>query len=247
MAHVSCKPLVSPPNIFRSAELSCITVMVARRKVVVPRRTVHVGDSRIPVVTTVTARPAIARRWLHTAVWLQGRRLRSGGDLTVGLGVQWKPPCRKLPSGAVPRPATLQLCRGNHCLVFQVARAGAAPNILRRLLADARVLFAAYRAAYDRRLLRAHHRLDVASVMELRGAAGMGGASMEEMAEKLRGAKFKKNHEKLLGVRGALKPRSVGTSDWDAERLSLDQVRYACVDAYLSFRLGGCIRRLGAD
>jgi len=118
--------------------------------------------------------------------------------------------------------------------VFQIGRASTVPNILRRLLADARVSFAAYNAAYDRRLLRAHHRLDVASVMELRGAAGMGGASMEEMAEK------------LLGVRGARKPRSVGTSDWDAERLSPDQVRYACVDAYLSFRLGACIRRLGA-
>ncbi|KAJ1282827.1 hypothetical protein BS78_03G081500 [Paspalum vaginatum] len=208
--------------------------MVARRNPVVPRRTVHVGDSRIPVLTTVTARPAVARRWLHTAVWLQGRRLRSGADLTVGLGVQWRPPYCKLPSGAVPRPATLQLCAGKHCLVFQIARAGAVPNILRRLLADARVLFAAYRAAYDRQLLRAHHRLDVASMVELRGAAGMGDASMEEMAAK------------LLGIRGARKWRSVGTGDWDAERLSPDQVRYACVDAYLSFRLGAYIRRLGA-
>ena len=34
------------------------------------------------------------------------------------------------------------------------------------------------------------------------------------------------------------KPKHVTMSKWDAEHLSLAQVKYACVDAYYSYKLG---------
>ncbi|KAJ1279004.1 hypothetical protein BS78_04G122000 [Paspalum vaginatum] len=167
-------------------------------------------------------------------MWRQGRRLHSGSDLTMGLGVQWTPPNRKLPAGAEPRPGTLQLCSGNHCLVFQIAQAGAVPNILRRILADGRVTFAAYNVASDCRKLWAHHGLEVRSTLELRraaAAAGLGNASLADMAER------------LLGIRGVGKSKRVCTSKWGGRRLSRNQVRHASVDAYLSCLLGVCLRR----
>lgn len=44
--------------------------------------------------------------------------------------------------------------------------------------------------------------------------------------------------ERFLGFRGVGKPRWISTSDWDALHLSVDQVQYAALDAYLSFLLG---------
>ncbi|CAN6222147.1 unnamed protein product [Urochloa humidicola] len=212
--------------------------MVARRNPAVPRRRVRVAGC--PVQTTVTARPAVARRWVYVTLWRQRHRLHSAAGLTVGLGVQWTPPFRfrrRLPAGAEPRPGTLQLCVGNRCLVFQLARAGGAvPQILRRFLADDRVTFAAYNVESDRRKLRAHHGLEVESALELRGAAaGMGNASMAAMADW------------LLGIRdGVDKSALVSTSKWDGANLSREQVRYATVDAYISCRLGVHLRRRAA-
>ena len=205
--------------------------MVARgRNTAVPSRTLHVGG--YPVVTTVTARPGVVRRWLYTTMWRQRQNLHSAAGLTVGLGVQWTPPFRKLPGGAEPRPGTLQLCAGNRCLIYQIARAGGVvPKILRRFLADARITFAVYGVASDCRKLRAHHGLELGSTLELQGAAGMGNASMAEMADR------------LLGIRGGVeKSRRIGTSTWDGAKLSRGQVRYACVDAFLSHCLGDHIR-----
>ncbi|CAN6209115.1 unnamed protein product [Urochloa humidicola] len=215
--------------------------MVARRNPAVPRRRVRVAGC--PVQTTVTARPAVARRWVYVTLWRERRRLHSAAGLTVGLGVQWTPPFRfrcRLPAGAEPRPGTLQLCVGNRCLVFQLARAGggAVPQILRRFLSDGRVTFAAYNVGSDRRKLRVHHGLEVESALELRGAAaGMAGnASMAAMADR------------LLGIRRGVveKPEKVSTSRWDGAILSREQVRYAAVDAYISCRLGVLLRRRAA-
>ncbi|KAG2631226.1 Werner Syndrome-like exonuclease [Panicum virgatum] len=206
-------------------------MVVRRRNPAVPRRTVRVAGC--PVQTTVTARPAIVRRWVYVTLWLNRRRLLSFSGLTVGLGVQWAPPFRRLPAGAEPRPGTLQLCVGNRCLIFQLARA-AVPQILRRFLADARATFAARNVEADLRKLRAHHGLEVRSALELRAASGMGNASTATMAER------------LLGIRGLEKPGKVGTSRWDAPRLSRKQERYAAADAYVACRLGVYFRRRAA-
>ncbi|KAL6647651.1 hypothetical protein ACP70R_015088 [Stipagrostis hirtigluma subsp. patula] len=198
---------------------------MAARRAAVSTRTVRVAGR--PVLTMVTARPGAARRWVRATMWRFAGRLRSAAGLTVGLGVQWTPPFRAV---AEPQPGTLQLCAGSRCLVFQLARAGAVPALLRRFLADERVTFAGYNVASDCRKLHAHHGLEVASTMELRRESGMGGASMARMAAT------------LLGIRGVEKPAEVGRSEWDAATLSKKQVRYACVDAYLSCRLGVRLR-----
>ncbi|KAL6880334.1 hypothetical protein ACP4OV_011899 [Aristida adscensionis] len=203
--------------------------MVAPGGCAATHTTVHVaGDT---VRTTVTARGDVVRRWVRVT---RGRLRRSAGGeearVVVGIGVQWTSPSGALPAGVEPRPCTLQLCAaGGRCLVFQLSRAGpAVPALLRRFLADGGVTFAGYNVAADCRKLRAHHGLEVASAMELRRASGMGDASMEEMAAA------------LLGVRagGAAKPGKTARDDWGAAKLSKKQVRYAVVDAYLSYRLG---------
>ncbi|WVZ61483.1 hypothetical protein U9M48_011346 [Paspalum notatum var. saurae] len=184
--------------------------------------TVRVSDRRF--TSLATSRPADARRWVTTTRWLHAGLLHRG-RLVVGLGVQWTAP--RLPlHGALPLPCTLQLCVGHRCLVFHIVHADAVPEALRRFLADPRVTFAGSGSANDARMLWAHYGLRVARGAELRAVAGMGNASVEDMARR------------FLGYAGIRKPRDVAMSAWHAPRLSLDQVQYASVDAYLAFRLG---------
>ncbi|CAD6221720.1 unnamed protein product [Miscanthus lutarioriparius] len=184
--------------------------------------TVRVYNERLAALAT--ARLADARRWVATTRWLHGSLLYRG-RLIVGLGVQWTPTRAPL-RGDTPVPATLQLCVGHRCLVFHLARAGPVPEALRRFLADPRVTFVGSGSAHDGRMLWEHYGLDVARGQDLRAVAGMGNASVEQMADR------------FLGYPGICKPRDVAMSAWHAPRLSLDQVQYASVDAYLAFRLG---------
>uniref|UniRef100_J3MI43 3'-5' exonuclease domain-containing protein n=1 Tax=Oryza brachyantha TaxID=4533 RepID=J3MI43_ORYBR len=112
----------------------------------------------------------------------------------------------------------------------EIARAAAAngvPAALQRFLADNGVAFVGYGVRSDCRKLAAHHEgVRVACTRELRSVTGMGNASMERMAEE------------LLGLAGMKKPVTVSRSRWDAPKLSKKQVKYACVDAFLSLRLG---------
>ncbi|GJN10537.1 hypothetical protein PR202_ga28636 [Eleusine coracana subsp. coracana] len=184
--------------------------------------TVRLAGHRFAVLAT--ARPSDARRWVATTRWLN-HALIFHARLIVGLGVQWTPPRRPL-GGAPPVPSTLQLCVGRRCLVFHLAQADAVPEALRRFLADPRITFVGFGSAHDQRMLWAHYRIHVARGRDLRAVAGMGNASMEEMADR------------ILGYPGVSKPRDVSMSAWHAPRLDMDQVLYAAVDAFLSFRLG---------
>src|SRR4051812_13488427 len=113
------------------------------------RRTQEVHVAGRSVLATVTAHPGVARRWMHTARWRNGGYLRSRAGLVVGMGVQWTAPFRRLPDGSEPRPATLQLCYGRRCLVFQIGRAGRVPRFLRRFMEDPRVDFVGYNIQSD--------------------------------------------------------------------------------------------------
>uniref|UniRef100_A0A0D3GLJ1 3'-5' exonuclease domain-containing protein n=1 Tax=Oryza barthii TaxID=65489 RepID=A0A0D3GLJ1_9ORYZ len=181
------------------------------------------GDA--PPGDTAAKRARTAARRQKTTVSARLRRSETKHDTYV-----WTPPFRA-PAAAARRPCTLQLCVGHRCLVFQLARAGAVPAVLRRFMADARAAFVAHNVRHDCRKLGEHHGLEVARGVELRRlVAGMGNASMERMAEE------------HLGLVGVWKPRRVGTSRWHARRLTKGQVEYACVDACLSFHLGYVVR-----
>ncbi|KAF6985355.1 hypothetical protein CFC21_003229 [Triticum aestivum] len=192
------------------------------------RRTQQVHVAGRTTLATVTSDPAVARRWVHTARWRKVGHLRSRAELIVGMGVQWTPSFRRLSDGAEARPATLQLCCGRRCLVFQIGRAGAGrvPLVLRRFLEDGRVDFVGYNVLSDCSKLSAHYGLRVACPQELRKVTGIGNASMESMAEQ------------VLGWRGVKKAERVGAGNWNVSTLSKKQVRYAAADAFVAYYLG---------
>ncbi|XP_047945373.1 exonuclease 3'-5' domain-containing protein 2-like [Salvia hispanica] len=172
------------------------------------------------VRTTVTSEPSVVRRWVH-AIRHRYSFHRHSGRLVAGLGVQW------VPGSAYA--ATLQLCVGSNCLIFQLSHAHRCPAVLRRFLLDPDVIrVGLWNHSDEAMLMRSEHALQVRQLLDVRNAARdlrgcRLGASMGELAEE------------ILGIYGMEKDNEVGRSDWEDEDLTWEQVEYACHDVFLSF------------
>lgn len=180
------------------------------------------------VRTVVTSKPAVVRSWVAKIRYRFRFRLRRG-QLVVGLGVQWTP-------GRNPAPATLQLCVGHYCLIFQLMYTDNCPAALRRFLADPDVTFVGAWNYRDQSLLRnSPHGLRISRLVEVRDLAsewrGCGkGASLGRLAAE------------ILGMDGVEKKEWVGRSNWEEEWLSEDQVEYACLDVFLVFLIARTLK-----
>jgi ribonuclease D len=148
----------------------------------------------------------------------------------VGLDVEWRPsPSRGVALGPV---ALLQLCVGRRCLVFQILRADYVPDSLFDFFADGRFTFVGVGIGGDARKLGAHYGLEVHNTVDLRylAADALGKPALRRTG--LQGVVWQ-----VMGVWPA-KPHHVQVSAWDAPRLSLEQLQYACADAFASFEVG---------
>ncbi|XP_027178143.1 uncharacterized protein LOC113777308 [Coffea eugenioides] len=192
-----------------------------------PQRRRNFVVIRLPhlVYTTVTSTPSVVKHWLFRICRHHVYRIHKG-RLVVGLGVQWTPGHRK-------SPATLQLCVGHQCLVFQLLHAPHAPLKLRRFLSNPNITFVGVSNKNDGALLRcSKHELCVSSTL----------VDLVDVASEERGYSKKISMEKLaelvVGMEGVKKEEWVGRSDWDEFWLSEHQVEYACLDAFVSFLIG---------
>ncbi|KAK8548859.1 hypothetical protein V6N13_054373 [Hibiscus sabdariffa] len=188
-------------------------------------RTFTVTFFSTPITTTVTATPSVVRDWLYRVLRTHSSRRHK---LIVGLGVQWNP----FSSDHPPPAATLQLCIGRQCLIFQLLHADSVPLSLRRFLDDPRNTFVGVWNHFDSaKLYWSHHELSISRLVDAHDvAADRYGLSRQLSMEKLA--------QTFLGAVGVKKPERIGASAWDAYWLSNEQVQYACVDAYVSFELG---------
>ncbi|KAL3850061.1 hypothetical protein ACJIZ3_011943 [Penstemon smallii] len=180
------------------------------------------------VRTVVTSTPSVVRNWLYMIRRRNYHRLRSR-RLVVGLGLQWAP-------GPDPHPATLQLCVGRHCLIFQLLYAAHSPAALHRFLSDPGLTLVGIWNYRDAPMLRnSKHRLHVSGLVDVR-----------HVASDLRGCSRRMSMESLasvvLGMDGLGKKKRVGRSAWDEKWLSDEQVEYACLDAFLCFLMGKALR-----
>lgn len=186
---------------------------------------VVVHSTRITV--TVTFNASVVRKWIRSALYFYRYQLNR---LVVGLGVQWVPDFIR---GEDNPAATLQLCIGRRCLVFQLLHSNGVPLLLRRFLLNPRYVFVGiwnHRDAY--KLSRSRHALEVHRLVDLRHHAvttrgeGLATKSMEEIAKE------------YLGFEGVGLEKSVSLSQWDEVRLSRKQVWQACYDVFVCFQVG---------
>ncbi|PON90397.1 DNA polymerase [Trema orientale] len=181
------------------------------------------------VQALVTNSPSMVESWISEIERIHHRRLNR---LVVGLDVEWRPSF----SRARNPLATLQLCVGRRCLIFQLLHAPYVPDALREFLSDGAYTFVGAGIGKDAEKLAEEQDLEVANWVDLGVLAAdvYGDRSM-------RGAGLKGLAREYLEMEME-KPRHVALSDWDSRWLSDEQVRYACTDAFVSFEVGRVLK-----
>ncbi|CAO2165812.1 unnamed protein product [Urochloa humidicola] len=180
-------------------------------------------DDGTAIRTTVTNSGDAVKHYLRE-VYTHGQRL------LVGLDTEW----RVIRSGE-HRMAVLQLCVGHRCLIFQIVHADYIPTVLHKFLANPDHIFAAVGVDNDVDRLYDDCKLIVANAVDLRGVAA-------DVLDKpgLRRAGLKTLACEVMGVH-VDKDKNVTCSDW-SQPLSMVQVRYACIDAFVSYEIGRLLR-----
>ncbi|KAK9290344.1 hypothetical protein L1049_008511 [Liquidambar formosana] len=178
------------------------------------------------IETLVTHTPSMVGSWIANVEHINRRRLNR---LVVGLDVEWRP---NFIRGVQNPAATLQLCVGRCCLIFQLLYAPRMPRSLKNFLSDSDYTFVGVGICSDVEKLWDGYGLEVANAVDL-GCL----AARQLGMRKLHRAGLKDLARGIL-EKDVEKPRSVTLSNWDQAWLSKAQVAYACVDAYLSYKIG---------
>jgi hypothetical protein len=182
--------------------------------------------------TTLADSGDVVDAWLGEIYHVHRRRLHR---LVIGLDVEWRPPSSYYGyyyNSHPPPVALLQICVGRRCLVFQILHADYIPDSLFDFFADDRFTFVGVGVHDDLAKLRAGYGLEAACAEDLRALAA------DELGNPaLRSAGLQALVWEVMGVQME-KPYRVRVSAWDARNLSYDQLKYACVDAFVSFEVG---------
>ncbi|KAL5706960.1 exodeoxyribonuclease I [Ranunculus cassubicifolius] len=179
-----------------------------------------------PINTLVTHTPSFVDQFITDILHSYRYKLN---NLIVGLDIEWRPNRHANTDNPV---ATIQLCVGRRCLIFQPIYAPAIPKSLIDFLNNPTYRFVGVGIEEDIEKLLLDYDLRVANPVDLRPLAV---AKLEN--NELRNAGLKNLASAVCGME-IEKPKRVTMSRWDIEWLTYEQIQYACVDAFLSFEIG---------
>ncbi|KAK7294617.1 hypothetical protein RJT34_17506 [Clitoria ternatea] len=176
--------------------------------------------------TLLTSEPSFVDSWISDI------RCRNRRNLLVGLDIEWRPNTQRNMQNPV---ATLQLCVGPSCLVFQILHAPFISQSLASFLSDPNHTFFGVGIEEDVEKLLEDYSLRVSNAVDLRPLA----------AQKLGDWDLNRAGIKTLGLRvlglAFEKPQRITRSNWANPWLNAEQVQYATVDAFVSFEVGRCL------
>lgn len=185
------------------------------------------------ILTMVTSDPSMVDSWIDEIKRIHSHRLHK---LIVGIDVEWRPNFNRNIENPV---ATLQLCVGQRCLIFQLIYASFIPQSLREFLENSDYTFVGVGIESDVEKLLYDYEFGVNCKVDI-GIL----AADRYGSRALRNAGLKGLAREVLGLE-IQKPRRVTLSRWDYEWLTPAQVQYACIDAFLSFEIGRALNASG--
>jgi ribonuclease D len=176
--------------------------------------------------TMVTNTPSMVDKWLSS---INPYHNNNNSSLLVGLDVE----CLLTNSRGISYPAAvLQLCIGGECLVFQILHAPYVPESLVAFLGNKNHKFVGVGIKDDVDKLERDFSLHVVNFVDLRTLAAQ---TLDDKAMNFAG--LKTLALRVLG-KEIEKPKRITMSDWSNFPLTIRQVQYACVDAFISFEVG---------
>ncbi|XP_021745663.1 Werner Syndrome-like exonuclease [Chenopodium quinoa] len=164
------------------------------------------------VRTIVTRCPDVVTSWIT--------HIRSNHDSTIiGLDTEWLNPI-----------ATLQLCVGPNCLIYQLLHSPSIPSALEDFLGDPQCKFSGVGISGDSQRLLKDYDLRLSSMADVSKVAAEAGkvrvnAGLKEVADAVLGWEM-------------VKAKEITMSKWNQEVLDDSQVMYACMDAFVSYHIG---------
>ncbi|KAG8389582.1 hypothetical protein BUALT_Bualt02G0244100 [Buddleja alternifolia] len=184
--------------------------------------TVSFSGARIEA--TVTNKAAAVNDWVAEVL-----SSSNGQRIIVGLDCEWKPNTSTYDNN---KTATLQLCEDTKCLIVQLFYIDYVPQSLKSFLSNPNVTFVGVEVQDDVLKLRSEYGLACAVAEDIQALA-----MAAYPVEFYRKPGLKELARKLVGLEMA-KPIHVCRSNWENIVLGLDQIEYACIDAYASYRIG---------
>ncbi|KAL5744967.1 hypothetical protein ACOSP7_026113 [Xanthoceras sorbifolium] len=184
------------------------------------------------IQTLVTNSPSVVESWISEIELTHRSGLK---NLIVGLDTEQHPNFNYKNEHPL---ATLQLCVGNRCLIFQIIHASYIPQALKNFLLNDNYSFVGVKVEEDVEKLENDYNLSVSNAIDLRTlTAQVLGQDMKEWKQ----AGLKSLSEKVLEKK-IEKPKEIQLSKWDNRSLSSAQVQYACLDAFVSFEIARTLK-----
>jgi len=175
------------------------------------------------IETTVTDRGNTIDEWVHEIL-----SLYDGRPTAVGLDIEWRPHQIQSMSN---KSATLQLCIDEKCLIVQLFYTDYIPQSLKSFMMDPNFTFVGIEVGHD-----------IAKLNNEYGVKSNRSADIRELAMRQWPGRFRWPGLKDLAFEvsglSMKKPKHVCMSNWEARVLNENQVEYACIDAYASYRVG---------
>lgn len=175
------------------------------------------------IETTVTDKASVTDQWVAQILAIHERK-----PTVVGLDIEWRPHDSSWMSN---KSATLQLCIGDKCLIVQLFYIDCIPQSLKDFLMNPNFTFVGIKVGDDIEKLRSEYGLTCRKSADIREKANIvwpgkfDRPGLKDLAREIVGLDMKK-------------PLHVTKSNWEARVLNEDQIEYACIDAYASYRVG---------
>ena len=166
---------------------------------------------------------------VEAEAWLTNNIVDCSAEV-VGFDIEWKPQfVSKKKGGVENKTAVLQLGVESSCLVLHLRNMKAPPKLLSSILNDKKIL------KVGSGILQ-----DVAKLKRDKGLTCKGLVDTQKMAKSLGTASqklgLKALAEHFFGI-NVEKPKSISRSNWEKYPLTIRQIHYAALDAWIGFKL----------
>lgn len=167
---------------------------------------------------------------IEVEAWLRNNVIDCSAQ-AIGLDIEWKPQLKAKKDGGVEnKTAVLQLAIESSSLVFQLYNLGRPPNVLVSVLKDKRILKVGSGILQDVTKLEKDTGLKCIGLVDTQKLAKEVGMSESQKLG------LKALAKDLLGIE-LEKPKAVSMSNWQKFPLTIEQIHYAALDAWVGLKI----------